>query len=452
MTTTASKFSCDPASKSSGTSVTETSGGLSRRPSCSRHVRYSRETRGCSSASSQASCSRSSKTRSATRPRSISPPSFRTPSPSRSTIARLTPSSLRSRWWTISSLETVAAPSRANARSASVFPAPIPPVIATATGRLKLCGLVGFFVGGRGFGCGCGFGLDHWLGLGRRSRLRLGLRLDLGNGLDRAHGDRFVEHLNLLCGRHFARGRVAEHVLGEIEVRGERCAVGARLDGLALLDALEREREAPPVGVDLDHLHVHDVALGDDLARILDVVLRQLGDVHEALDAREDLHEGAERDHLRHAALDHVALAVGLDDLLPRVGLRLLETERDPLALAVDVEHLDLHVLSDLEHLGRMVDVAPRELGDVDEAVHPVEVDEGAEVDDVRDLAVDDVAGVEPVEDRLAHLLALVLEHGAPREDDVVARAVELDHLGAKLLAEELVEVVHPPDVDQRGR
>src|SRR5215212_8487579 len=438
MTTTASKFCRDPASKSSGTSVTETSGGLSRRPSCSLHARYSRETRGCSRASSQASCSRSSKTRSATRARSISPPSFRTPSPSRSTIARLTSASLRSRWWTISSLETVAAPSRANARSASVFPAPIPPVIATATGRLKLRGLVGFFVAGRRFGCGLGLG--HGLGLsGRLSpglRGRLSLGLHLGNGLDRALGDRFVEDLDVVCGGHFARGRVAEHVLREIEVRGERCAVGARLDRLALLDALQREREAPPVGVDLDHLHVHDVALGDDLARILDVVLRQLGDVHETLDAREDLHEGAERDHLRHPALDHVALAVGLDDLLPRVGLRLLETERDPLALAVDVEHLDLDVLADLEHLGRVVDVPPRELGDVDEPVHPVEVDEGAEVDDVRDLAVDDVAGVEPVEDRLAHLLALVLEHRAAREDDVVARAVELDHLRAQLLAE----------------
>src|SRR5215208_4110870 len=366
MTTTASKFCCDPASKSSGTSVTETSGGLSRRPSCSLHARYSRETRGCSRASSQASCSRSSKTRSATRARSISPPSFRTPSPSRSTIARLTSASLRSRWWTISSLETVAAPSRANARSASVFPAPIPPVIATATGRLKLRGLVGFFVAGRRFGCG--FGLDHGLGLGLRGRpslglrgrLSLGFRLDLGNGLDRSLGDRFVEHLDVLCGRHFARGRVAEHVLGEIEVRGERCTVGARLDRLALLDALQREREAPPVGVDLDDLHVHDVALGDDLARILDVVLRELRDVNESLDPGHDLHERAERDDFRHLALHDVVLVVRLDDLLPRIRLRLLEPERDSLPVAVDVQHLDLHGLADLQHLGWMVDVAPR--------------------------------------------------------------------------------------------
>ena len=153
----------------------------------------------------------------------------------------------------------------------------------------------------------------------------------------------------------------------------------------------------------------------------------------------------------RHAALDDVVLAVALDHLLPRIRLGLLEAERDPLPVAVDVQHLHLHRLTDVEHLGRVVDVAPAELGDVDEAVHAVEVDERAEVDDVRDLALDHVAGAEAVEDRLPHLLALVLEHRPAREDDVVAGAIQLDDLAAKLLAEELVEVLHAPDVDERG-
>ena len=81
----------------------------------------------------------------------------------------------------------------------------------------------------------------------------------------------------------------------------------------------------------------------------------------------------------------------------------------------------------------------------------PVEVDEGAEVDDVGDLALDDLAGLQAVEDLLADLLALLLEHGAAREHDVVAGAVELDDLALDRLADELVEVVDAADVDQRG-
>src|SRR5262249_52701030 len=91
-----------------------------------------------------------------------------------------------------------------------------------------------------------------------------------------------------------------------------------------------------------------------------------------------------------------------------------------------------------------------RELGDVNEAVHAVEVDEGAEVDDVGDRPLDDVARIEAVEDPLPLLLALFLEHGAARKDDVVARAIELDHLALELLAEKLVEVLHAADVDKR--
>ncbi len=95
--------------------------------------------------------------------------------------------------------------------------------------------------------------------------------------------------------------------------------------------------------------------------------------------------------------------------------------------------------------------MAPGELGDVNQPVHPVEVDEGAEIYDVRDLALDHVARIEPVEDRLAHLLALVLEHRPARENNVVARAVELDHLGSKRGAHELVQILYAANVDQRG-
>ena len=61
-------------------------------------------------------------------------------------------------------------------------------------------------------------------------------------------------------------------------------------------------------------------------------------------------------------------------------------------------------------------------------------------------------ADVERVEDALAHLAPLLLEHRAARQHDVVARAVELDHAAAQRLAEELVQILHAADVDERRR
>ena len=78
-------------------------------------------------------------------------------------------------------------------------------------------------------------------------------------------------------------------------------AVGARERLDTLVDTLQREREATALCIDLEDQDVDRVSLGDDLARILDMVLRELGDVHEPFDPGENLDEGAEGDHLRDA-------------------------------------------------------------------------------------------------------------------------------------------------------
>src|SRR5215207_3350459 len=389
-------------------------------------------TRGCRSRSSQSSSSGSAKTMSAMRPRSTWPSGPKTPSPKRSRTAARTSSSERSRLWTISSLEITAAPCRTNARSASDFPAPIPPVTAIATGR-ALGGL--FFL--------------------RRSRIAaLGVA---GTLLFRRHavgldalvgllGRRFLDEA--LLGDGLLRPVLGEDFLGEAQLGGALADTGA---AFSFVDPLQREGQATPLRIHLDDLRAHRLTLGHDLARVFDVLLRQLGDVDKPLDARHHFDEGAEGDDLRHLPFDDVTLVVQVHHLLPRVRLGLLQAQRDALPLAVDVEHLDLYFLADLEQLRGMVHVTPGELGDVDEAVDALEVHEGPEIDDVGDGPSHDVSGRETVEDRLAHLLALLLEDGAAREHDVVAAAVELDHLAAQRLAHELVEVLDAADVYERG-
>src|SRR6478735_5375357 len=296
-------------------------------------------------------------------------PSRATSGPQRATTRSRTSGSSYSEWTTWS-VEIVAAPKRLSAAKASDLPAPMPPVRPTNGGAPPGTVVWG---GAAGLGTllvfGCGLVCDRGL-FGRRLVARNLVRggselLDvdlIGRRLGRGcfFRGRFVH--GRLSGR-----RLGEDVLGQAELRHVLEVAGVRRQRAAredlVLDPLDRQRQATPLGVDLGDLDLDLIARLDDLARVLDVLLGELGDVHEALDAFEDLDERTERDHLGHGALELVADVVGVHHALPRVFLGLLETQRDPLAVAVDVEHLDLDGVADREDLRRVVDVAPRQLG-----------------------------------------------------------------------------------------
>ena len=97
-----------------------------------------------------------------------------------------------------------------------------------------------------------------------------------------------------------------------------------------------------------------------------------------------------------------------------------------------------------------MVDVLPRQLGHVDEAVHPAEVDEGTEVHDRRHHTAADLARLEVGEELVALLALRLLEVRAARQHDVVAVLVELDDLALELAADVGLEVADTAEVDER--
>jgi len=224
------------------------------------------------------------------------------------------------------------------------------------------------------------------------------------------------------------------------------------MDAIFRLKTLQAQRETAAVRIDLDDLDVDFLPRSHDLRGILDVVLSKFGDMYEALDAFLDLDEGAERDQLGDLSVDDLVDLAVLEHLLPWILLGLLETQRDALPLTVDVEDAHFDLLPDVQDLRRVVHVAPRQLGDMDEAVDAVQVDERSEIDDVGDGPGHQVAHVHAVEDLLAGSAALLFEHGPAAEDHVVPEPVELDHPAFQGLAEELVELGHPADVDQRRR
>src|SRR5512132_235219 len=373
---------------------------------------------GCVIASRSSLDSSSANATLANEPRASRPSASRMPSPNRSTsfCSAGCPGSTTARaTWSAS---TITAPRPASSSETVDLPAPIPPVSPTRSNsgslgrrrvvrgrRLGWC-----FVRGGRFGRGRGVAF-----CGCRSACRLvGGRRLLGRGTD-------------------VLALLVESVLTEVlAVLGRDLAALGRL--------LDRQRDAPPVEIDVDDLHPQLLAGGDDLLRRLDVVRGHLGDMDEPLDAFAHLDERTERHELGDLPVDELADLVAVRELLPRILLRGLERQRDALTVEVDVEHLHLDLVAHLHHGARMVDVLPAQLGDVHEAIHATEVDERAEVHHRRDHSLADLARLEVGEELVALLALRLLEVCAPREHDVVAVLVELDDLGVEVPADERVE------------
>src|SRR4029434_8289955 len=158
-----------------------------------------------------------------------------------------------------------------------------------------------------------------------------------------------------------------------------------------------------------------------------------------------------EGNELGDLARDDLTDLVGPGELTPRVLLRRLQRQRDPLTVQVDVENLDGDLLPPLDDLGRVVDVLPGQLGDVHQAVDAAEVHERTEVDDRGDDTRADLALGELVEELAADLGLGLLQPLATGEDDVVAVLVELDDLRLELAARVGLQVADAAHLDQRG-
>ena len=168
-------------------------------------------------------------------------------------------------------------------------------------------------------------------------------------------------------------------------------------------------------------------------------------------DARLQFHKRAVGNEVDDAAFDLGADLVFGVDVLPGIGQLLLEAEADALLFAVDVQHHHVNVLADLEDFGGVADAAPAHVGDVEQAVNAVEINEGAEIGDILDGALADVAGGHFGEELGALVVALLFDQFAAGEDDVLAFLVDFDDLELVGVADELGEVLGRHDVNLGG-
>src|SRR5271166_1590112 len=172
----------------------------------------------------------------------------------------------------------------------------------------------------------------------------------------------------------------------------------------------------------------------------------------EALDAGLELDESAIVRDVGDTAGIARADRVFRFDAVPGIVLELLHAERDAVCLVIDLDDLDLHLLADVEHFGRVIDAPPGDVGDVEETVDAAEVYKRPVVGDVLDHAVDDLALFQVLHQLLALLGARLLQHGAARHHDVAAAAIHFEDLEGLRLIHQRGNVPDRPDVDLASR
>src|SRR5690606_23367033 len=101
------------------------------------------------------------------------------------------------------------------------------------------------------------------------------------------------------------------------------------------------------------------LAFGNDVARMKEVALGQLGDVNQAFQTFFDTRECAEIHDVGDDALNHFPDAIAEINGFPRVWMHTFDAERDSACFAVDVEHIGLHFLPARENVRRMPDAPP---------------------------------------------------------------------------------------------
>ena len=86
-----------------------------------------------------------------------------------------------------------------------------------------------------------------------------------------------------------------------------------------------------------------------------------------------------------------------------------------------------------------MPEPAPGHVGDVEQAIHAIEIDKRAEVGEILDRALHLVANVHAFEEFLPLFAAFLFDQLAPAQDDIAPVVVDLDDLKIVGVADELL-------------
>ncbi len=141
-----------------------------------------------------------------------------------------------------------------------------------------------------------------------------------------------------------------------------------------------------------------------------------------------------------------------LVDIVPRVFLQLFDAEGDPVLLLVEIDDLDLDLLTEGQHIRGFVHPMVGDLGDMDQTVHPADVDKGAEIGQRSDRTRDHGARLELLPRLGAEFFLLGADQRRPGNHELAVFGLEFEDLEGVGLTEVAVEIFAADIADVRHR
>ncbi len=215
---------------------------------------------------------------------------------------------------------------------------------------------------------------------------------------------------------------------------------------------LHAQRDFLLVAIDVQDHHLDDVALLDQFLRVVDPPgPRHFADVDQPLDPGFQLDKcpvGHDVHDLARVLAAHRILGL---DVLPRAGRLVLERKRDLFLLFVDVEDVDLEFLIDLDHVARVLHAVPGHVRNVQQAVDAAQIDEGAELGDVLDDALANLARFDCREQFTLQPRAIFLQQFPSGDDDIPPHLVDLEDHALNFFVDVIADVRWPANIDLAG-
>ena len=182
------------------------------------------------------------------------------------------------------------------------------------------------------------------------------------------------------------------------------------------------------------------------------MLLSHLGDVDKALNAVAKVNKCTEGNKLGDSALDNSVNWILGNKYAPWILRSLLKTKGDALTVKVNVENLNLNLLANLNNLRWVVNVVPRKLGNVNQAVNAAKVNKCTKLNDGGNGTLELHANLELAQDVLTLCLTSLLKNNAARKNNVVAVAIHLDNTSLNTSAHECTKVLDATKVNKGCR